>query len=240
MAPFDDPGVGAVTCLYKATAMGGLGSRLGAMFVNDWFLPSALVSAGFRSLRYCFGATMALRRGALEAMGGFESLVDYLADDYMLGHRVIAQGYRIVLADCVVENLIEEPGFGALVRHELRWARTMRRVEPVGYALAALTDVVPVTALSGIIVYLSGGAAWAALGLAGLGLLARALLHLCVVRELGIRQGSSVWLIPVRDLLTALLRVWSFIPGPVTWRGHEFDVDVQGRLTLRSGNRSSR
>ncbi|MBT6272589.1 MAG: glycosyltransferase, partial [Chromatiales bacterium] len=234
MSPFEDSDVGAVTCLYTARAIDGWGSRLSAMFVNDWFLPSALVSVSMRSLRYCFGATMALRRDVLEDMGGFSALAEYLADDYMLGQRVYEQGYRIELANCLVENVVREPDFISLLRHELRWARTMRRVEPVGYGLAAVTDVLPMTAIAGLCVYLGTGIVWPGLALVALALVARTALHLAVIEAMGIRHDRSAWLIPARDIMTALLRVWSFIPGPVTWRGHEFDVDRSGRIIERT------
>ena len=129
-AVFADPKVGAATCLYRATPSGDrLADRLGAMFINEWFLPSVLVALMSEPLEYCFGATMAVRRTALEAIGGIEALACYLADDHMLGRLVAASGYRVALARHIVEITINEfepevalPPRAALGAHDARGA----------------------------------------------------------------------------------------------------------------------
>ena len=107
------------------------------MFVNDWFLPSALIPGVFGRLTYCFGATMAIRRSNLIKFGAFDALANVLADDFMLGRLVHEQGNRVALVPYIVENVIEDPSLKALFLHELRWARTIRSVEPLGYAVEA-------------------------------------------------------------------------------------------------------
>src|SRR5205807_919331 len=139
VAPFGDPKVGAVTCLYKGTPVDGWTSALGTMFINEWFLPSVMVALSFEKLRYCFGATVAVRINTLRAIGGFEALASDLADDHMLGKRISECGYEVRLAPYVVENVVLEPDLKSLFRHELRWARTVRSVRPIGYALSFVT-----------------------------------------------------------------------------------------------------
>ena len=129
-APFEDPKVGAATCLYSGRASGRLPSKLGAIFINDWFLPSALIPAVLGRLTYCFGATMAIRRSNLERFGAFDALADVLADDFMFGRLVHKQGHRIALIPYIVENVIDDPSLKSLFLRELRWARTIRSVEP--------------------------------------------------------------------------------------------------------------
>jgi len=140
MPPFSDTTVGAVTCLYFGSARGKLASSLNAMFINEWFFPSFLISRILQPIKYCLGATMIVRRNLLSEIGGFKSLSNYLADDYMLGKMITDLGYNIHLADFIVENIVEEASIKDLLAHELRWARTLRRVEPVGYILTFLTD----------------------------------------------------------------------------------------------------
>ena len=93
MAPFAEASVGAVTCVYSGAARGGITSHLNAMFINEWFLPSVLISEIIQKTRFCLGATMVVRRGILEQVGGFSALKDFLADDYMLGQLVSDAGY---------------------------------------------------------------------------------------------------------------------------------------------------
>jgi ceramide glucosyltransferase len=108
VAGFDDKGVGAVTCLYAGASEGGIASDLGAMFINEQFAPSVLVANALEPLRYCFGATIAVRRSVLDEFGGFDALADHVADDHLLGKLVTSRGMRIELSDYVVENLVSE------------------------------------------------------------------------------------------------------------------------------------
>jgi ceramide glucosyltransferase len=226
-ASFADPAVGAVTCVYKGTPLRPrLADRLGAMFINEWFLPSVLVALLTEPLRYCFGATMAVRRDVLEAIGGFKALASYLADDYMLGHLVAAAGRTVVLARHVVDITVDEGSLAALLRHELRWARTMRTVRPVGFALAGLTDAIPLTILWAAIT----GFAPLSLGLLGAAVAVRLLTHYAARVRLNLSGPAVPWLVPLRDLLTFAIRVMSFAGRRVAWQNQAFIVQPDGRM----------
>src|SRR5256712_8222199 len=108
VGPLEDRRVGLVTCLYRGVAPSGVGSQLGAMFINEWFFPAALVGTHVEPLRHAFGATIACRRGTLGAIGGFEAVADYLADDYMLGRLVGRLGLRVEVVPYLVDNIITE------------------------------------------------------------------------------------------------------------------------------------
>jgi ceramide glucosyltransferase len=145
---FDDLRTGAATAIYRGEPAGGdLASALGAIGITEQFAPSALVSAAIEPLAHTFGATMAVRRSVLSEIGGLKGLGDRLADDHALGRLVAARGHRVALARCVVTNVVAEPDLAALVRHELRWARTIRTVRRAGYAGIALTYPVPLALL---------------------------------------------------------------------------------------------
>src|SRR5207253_7994461 len=88
VAPLADPRVGLVTCLYRAGGSGRGWGALARLFIEEWFFPSALVSATGATMRHAFGATLAFRRRSLDAIGGFETVGEYLADDYVLGARI--------------------------------------------------------------------------------------------------------------------------------------------------------
>ncbi len=230
--PFQDLEVGAVTCLYTGSSVGGVTSVLGAMYVNDWFLPSALISLAGQDLRFGFGATIAVRRKALEAMGGFRALARYLADDYMLGMLVSKNGYKVRLAPYLVETVIREQSLKSLFLKELRWARTIRSIQPLGFAFSFVTDVVPISMLAAAILYLSTGQGlWATL-LVVLMLLLRIHLHYGVRRTGRIPHAASPWLIPLRDFLTFAVRLISFTGRTVHWRQRQFLVRAGGELEI--------
>ncbi|MCO4860980.1 bacteriohopanetetrol glucosamine biosynthesis glycosyltransferase HpnI [Cupriavidus sp. WGlv3] len=146
-APLVQAGVGVVTCLYRGHAIGGFWSRLGAQFIDDWFVPAVRIAHAGGSRRFAFGATIALRRDALAAIGGFEAVRDRLADDFWLGELTRRLGLRTVLSEVVVTTDITEDGFTLLWRHELRWMRTIASLNPAGYAFSFVTFTWPMLAL---------------------------------------------------------------------------------------------
>jgi ceramide glucosyltransferase len=229
-----DRSVGVVTCVYSGRSGGGVSGALGAMFINEWFLPSVLVARALHPDRFCFGATMAVRRDALEAIGGFGALASYLADDYMLGARMNARGLRVALSSYVVENIVSEPDVKALFSHELRWARTIRTVQPVGHAMSFLTYSV-VLSCAYLLLSSSGdlGAA-----VAGAALALRIALHYAVRASLGVAEPARPWLVPVRDALGFVVWAASFWGRTVEWGGRKFSVTADGRMWANGGHGS--
>ncbi len=231
VSPFEDAFVGAVTCLYKGSPVGGLASALGAMFINEWFLPSVLVTLTFEKLRYCFGASMAVRREALEAIGGFKAIANDLADDYRLGKLISERGYKIHLAPYFVENIVFEPDLRTLLLHELRWARTVRSVRPVGYAFSFIAYPLPMSILFLLVTR------FAPVGLVAVALTVglRMLLHCAVRAAFRLPSPATPGLIPIRDMLAFLVWCASFLGRSVQWRNGKFSLSSDGRLIVVEG-----
>ena len=230
MPAFSNSKVGAVTCLYAGTAVGKMASSLNAMFINSWFLPSVLISKLIEPIKYCLGATMIVRRDLLEEIGGFKALSNYLADDYMLGKLISDLGYKVHLSHFIVENIVEEASLKDLVSHELRWARTLRRVEPIGYAFTFLTDTMVISLIAALTIYLNTGLLeWALLPILVV-MVARLFLHYRTAKISGSNHAGSILLIPLRDLLTFCIRVISFTGNSIQWRNNSFNVDQAGLI----------
>ena len=227
VAPFADPRIGAVTCLYRARAANGLASALGAMYINAYFAPSALVAAAFQDVGFALGATIAVRRSILEEAGGFAALIPHLADDYALGQLTRASGHDIHLSRYIVENFVTEPSLNALLQHELRWARTIAAVQPAGYALSGITF--PFTLA--LLYLLLGGNRRRGMTLAAAALAARAALQKVAYETLGVSKNDPLWLIPVRDALAFGIWFASFFGRRVTWRERTLIQDRRGHLT---------
>ncbi len=226
-APLADPDVGLVTCLYRGVSAGGLWSRLACLHVNHGFLPQAAVAAAIGAGVGCFGAAIALRRQTLDAIGGFAAIADALADDYALGAAVRAGGGRLVVSSYLVDNIIAEPGFLALFRHELRWARTIRLVAPWGFMGSIVTQPV-VLALIAVATGALPVAAPAIFVLAGL---CRIGAVRATDRLLGL-PPSPLHLLPLRDLLSFAVFVASFFARRVAWRDRTFRIDAKGELMV--------
>jgi ceramide glucosyltransferase len=230
VAPLVDHRIGAVTCLYSGSPRGGIVSTLIAMFINEWFLPSVLVSQSLKNNRFCFGATMVVRRDVLAQIGGFIALADYLADDYMLGKLVAEHGHKIHLSHLVVENVIHETSLKSMFFHELRWARTMRTAQPLGYLFTFLTDTLMIGFVAGIAAYAHTQQLLWPVIIIGTIFSIRALFHLRIQSLLNSRNAGSVWLIPVRDFLTFCVRLASFAGNRIEWKDKSFSVNNTGLM----------
>jgi ceramide glucosyltransferase len=218
--------VGAVTCLYGALPNDMLASRLGALHVEDEFAPSVLVALALGPLRFCLGATMAVRRSILDRIGGLEVLGSYLADDYMLGSLVARSGHAIALAPYPVKTLVTETELTQLWSHELRWARTQRAQAPAGYFFSFVTFALPFALIYALV---ARGSVLALPVLAAVCAL-RLGVHVAARRALRIRRTSDWLLIPLRDVLS--LAEWCVSLGgrTVRWRDLHATVSETGRL----------
>jgi len=227
-APLLNQDVGLVTCIYRGTPTGGIWSRLGGMYINEWYVPSVLLAWLFGYEGYVSGQTVCLRRDTLDALGGLRVLANHLADDHRLGELVRGLGLRIVLSPYVVDGEHHELTVGSLTRHELRWMRTIHVLRPRSFRLIFITFSFPLAVL-GLIAALSespfSAAAWV---LFGISLLARLVLHFVHRLRDDRALVSDLWLLPVRDVLICWVWCRSFFTSHVTWRGKEFDVGSDG------------
>jgi ceramide glucosyltransferase len=227
-APLADPGVGVVTCLYRGVPRAGFWSRLGALFIDDWFAPSVQVSNAFGSTRFCFGSTIALRRETLQAAGGLDVLRDVLADDFWLGEFTRRQGLRTVLSHVVVTTDVIERSLGELWRHELRWLRTTRAAEPAGFAFVFVTFTFPV-----LLAGLALARTELALALSLVGAAGRVVLHY-LQRQWRAEPspGYELLLLPLRDSL--MLATWAaaMTGFRVRWREQGLDAALEPVASL--------
>lgn len=221
------PGTGLVTTLYAGLpATPAIAARLGATQITHVFLPGALLARAL-GRQDCLGATMALRREMLVRIGGFHALVNHLADDNVLGRLVQATGLSVRLADTVPATTVPETTLCALLRHELRWARTIRALVPGQFAASALQYPL---FWAGLAIPLAGGAAWSWAAFLSAWVV-RALAATGVDRALAARlQGLAfscpVWLLPLRDWLSIGVLMASYAGRRVEWRGFSMQADT--------------
>ena len=231
------PSVGLVTTLYAGLpAFRCLAGRLGATQITHGFLPGALLARAL-GRRDCLGATMALRREVLDRIGGLDALKNRLADDNVLGQLVRAAGLEIALAGTVVTTTVPERDLGALWRHELRWARTIRTLAPLGFAASLLQYPLFFACLT----LIAAPAAW---GFALACWVARALAAVIVDRAMGQMLGglafpAPLWLLPLRDLLSAAEWIASHMGREVDWRGLSLTADTPPRYSQTGLNKGS-
>jgi ceramide glucosyltransferase len=225
VAAMEVPGVGLVTTLY--TGLPGtphLATTMGANQINYTFLPGALLARKL-GRQDCLGVTMALTREVLGQVGGLQAVANHLADDQVLGRLVVARGLKLTLAQVIPATTVPEHDFRALLRHELRWARTIRALVPIPYAASVLQISLFWAALA---VVCAGGAPWSwALFLVVL--MSRYISARQIDATLSLAKAGDAWLFLVRDLCSAVVYVASFAGDKVEWRGQMMRADA-GKL----------
>lgn len=230
VTPLADDSVGLVTCLYRGIASPTLGSKLEALGISTDFVPGVL-SARFleRGLHFGLGSTLAFRRSGLKAIGGFETLLNYLADDYELGRRIAALGKHVELSSTPVSTFLPAYSLRQFLQHQLRWSRTIRDARRWGYAGLIFTFGLPWALLT---LLAAGGAVWAWAFFAMTFAVRLAVGFVSSILVLNDRQFFRyIYLLPLRDLLAPCIWVAGFMSNRIHWRGDVFDLK-DGRLTI--------
>jgi ceramide glucosyltransferase len=197
------------------------------MHINFAFLPSALLGEMLKTGGGCFGATIALRRATLQRIGGFARIRDELADDHRLGDAVRQIGLATVLSPYIVENHVAEPSLASLWRHELRWARTVRAMAPLGFAGSIITHTIILAVLAAAAAGFSAAACWLVVASCVLRWISAGV----IARNLDLPTGGF-WLLPLRDILSFAVFLGSFCGRSVLWRDQLFRVGPGGRMTV--------
>lgn len=229
-ATLAQPGVGLVTCLYKGEAGArGLWARLAAMGITYDFMPKAVTGASLGLAEPCMGSTIALTRTTLEMIGGFTAFADYLADDYEMGRAVRGLGLKLAMPALAVSHSASETSLSELFQHELRWTRTIRRINPVGHAGSIITFALALALMSAFLLDFS------ALGLTVLGLALGARLFLKYrIDSIFATKAGPFWLLPLRDMLSFAVFVASMFGETVHWRGTRLSVQRSGVISSES------
>jgi ceramide glucosyltransferase len=223
MAPLAQPGVGMVTALYHGIAGTTLGSRLEALGLSADFMGGVLVARALEGgIHFALGGTIATSKAVLTAIGGLEPLAAYLSDDYELGSRTAAAGYRVELADTIVETAVPDYSFRDFWTHQTRWARTVKACRPAQYFGLIVTFAL----IWAVFAVLTAPFAW----WTWLILFAAAVTRLASAVVVGRRVmddpqvARALWLLPLRDLLALAVWVVSYAGNQVEWRGQRFKL----------------
>ena len=214
-----DDKIGVVTCAYRARPSRSIASRLEALFVNTDFAPQVMLSSALEPMRHALGATVAIKRAALESFGGFRAVKDLLADDFYLGKFATEKGWKVRLSDALVTLTFDEKSVASMWSRQLRWARTVRWVRP----LSVGTIFCHATFWS-LLLMVSSGFSFASLAvLAGvlalrIGTSAVIIRHVLKLPEL----ARDAWMVPIKDLMAAAIWLVSLTGNEVTWAGQRF------------------
>ncbi len=230
--PLQDPTVGYVCTLCRAVRAETWYEKLELLSLNADFMISIVFAEVTGASDFCLGPSVAFRRSGLELIGGFESLAEYLVEDYEMGRRLIHRGYRMILVPHFVEIILDLGSPRQWWDHQLYWDLNTRSARPWAYFMTVLTRSVPFAVM------------FAAVRLfdpLGLVVLAAALAvrvgstALMLSRHMEDREGlRALALLPLRDLAGFVIWLFVLFKRTVVWRGHVFKITSDGRILTKS------
>jgi ceramide glucosyltransferase len=219
----EQPGVGLVSCLYLGRGDAGVWSQIGAAMISFQQTPNMVFALRHGLASPCMGSTIALRRETLTAIGGFERFADVLADDHAMGAAVTALGQSIAIPPLFIDHAGDEASLGALWRHFLRWAVTIRDLNPGGHYGSVVTMPLPIALLALPVAPLAGAIALGAALIARLGVA-----H--AIRRAGARKSAPLWCMIAGDVLGLGIFCASLIARTIDWRGASLTMTDNGRI----------
>lgn len=232
VADMAEPRVGAVSCLYKGAPTQRWVSVLGALNINSWIVPSVLLDRALNGVDACLGPVLLLRRQALDAIGGFASVANHLAEDHEIGDMLARADWGVRLSAYTVDTMVDEVDLGALFRHEVRWAHTVRAVRPTDHFLSVVTCILPLL----LLLFMASPGWWSG-AMVAVYLALRLWLNAVVNSRLILSRRAPLWMVPVRECLCFAVWVHATFSRGVVWRGQPFKLLSGGRLVPVEPNR---
>jgi ceramide glucosyltransferase len=231
IAPLVKPIVGLTTCLYRGRGFFGLPSVVESLLINCDFVPMVL-TAQYIGQRNALGASLCFKRKALDAMGGFPALADYLADDNMLGEGVKRAGYTVELLPYVVETILDSTTVADVWRHQVRWARTYRVLQPTGW----FSSIVTHATTWGTAALVATGASPLGIGFFLTAIAVRLGTLRVIMRMLRERDTPRhLWMVPLKDLGFTAVWLASWLGHDVVWSGQRLRVQRDGKMVPIDG-----
>jgi ceramide glucosyltransferase len=235
--PLLQPENGLLTCLYRGVPASSLWSSLEALGMSVEMTSGVITADMMEGMRFALGAVIALRRDALNKIGGMIAASDYYSDDFVLGNLVWAAGYNVVLSSYIAGHVLMPTSFIRSFGHQLRWTKSTRYSRPLGHLGTGLTFAVPFGLLGWISAVALGRPQF------GLALLLAAILNR-MIQSLAIGWGVTgdvralalCWIYPLRDVIGFFAWAGSYFSRTFLWRGELYRFGAGGRITAEHRN----
>jgi ceramide glucosyltransferase len=140
--PLLDPANGAVTCIYQGIPAGDSVSLLEGLGMSVEMTSGVIVADMLEGMRFALGIIIAVRREALDAIGGIRMTANYYSDDFVLGNEVWKAGYKVVLSHYKADHVLLPRGWWDTIGDQLRWMKSTRYSRPAGHVGTGLTFAV--------------------------------------------------------------------------------------------------
>ena len=232
--PLQNPKLGLVTCLYRGEPAADFWSLLEAVGMSVEMPSGVVVADMLEGTRFALGPAVALRRDALDAIGGIRSTADYYSDDYVLGNKIWAAGYRVIFSHYFIYHVLTPRPFLRTLGDQLRWMKSTRHSRPMGHVGTGLTFAMPFGVLGLVAAAALGHGAWG-LALFGAAFVNR-MIQSVVVGGWLLRDSRALrlcWLYPLRDLEGFVVWAASFLSHTFYWRGETYRFTTGGQIVAQ-------
>jgi ceramide glucosyltransferase len=229
--------VGLVTCLYRGEPSAGFWSHLEALGMSVEMPSGVVVSDMLEGIRFALGPGVAFRRDALDAIGGIRATADYYSDDYVLGNKIWAAGYKVMFSHYFVHHVLNRRSLRRILGDQLRWMKSTRHSRPWGHLGTGLTFAMPFGVLGFV------AALVLRTPLLAFALLAAACINR-IVQSIAVGWGllkdpralRLSWIYPLRDLQGFVIWVASYMSHTFHWRGENYRFTDDGRIIAEDRN----
>jgi ceramide glucosyltransferase len=223
--------VGLVTCMYRGIPASDFWSSLEALGLSIEMSSGVMVADMLEGMRFALGPAMTARRDAIDAIGGIAATADYYSDDFELGNRIWAKGYKVALSHHIVKNVLTPRSAMRTLGDQLRWMKSTRYSRPAGHLGTGLTFAMPFGILG---FFTAWGLGYWKLGVA---LLAAAFVNRAI-QAIAVGWGIAkdprsialCWLYPLRDLAGFFIWLGSYTSRRFYWRGETYVFRKGGRI----------
>jgi ceramide glucosyltransferase len=226
--------IGMVTCLYRGKNAGGFWSGLSAIGMSVEMTSGVLVANMLEGMKFGLGPTIAVRKDSVASIGGYQSLGDYYANDFMIGNLIDKAGFRVVLSDHVIDHVVPPMSLQSMWNNQIRWAKSTRYSRPKGHLGSGLIFAMPY-GLLGLVSASLLGHPWIGISLLGVALLNR-LVEGWIVGWGIVRDNQALrspWLYPIRDLLGFIVWCASYLGTRSVWGDRHYQLLAEGRIVRR-------
>jgi ceramide glucosyltransferase len=233
VAPFLNKNMGYVCTPYVIVDTNSIAEKLEALTFNSDFVPQVLFSFWSKTAPFCLGASMALRKSALDQVGGMAAMAAYLVEDYEMGRRLLKTGATWTMVPHIVEMRIKLDHFKDYWSHQVYWDQNTKAANPAGFAATIITRAIPFSLLYLLLNPLSD----VAVAVLCATTLTRMISARLIMEQLGDTQWQSkLWLLPFRDCLALASWAMALVKRSFVWKGLRFGLTSDGRIRPRSAD----